>query len=248
VLTPAREPAIRLDAVSVRFRVPHEQVTSLKEFAIRSVRHRVSYEHFWALRGVSLEVGKGETFGLIGRNGAGKSTLLKLVARVLRPTDGRVRVWGGVAPLLDLGAGFHPELTGRENVYLNGTLLGLPRATLIAAFDRIVEFAELSAFIDAPLRTYSSGMVARLGFAIATEQRPDILLVDEVLSVGDQQFQVKCAVRMDDYRAQGGTLVLVSHGSHMIGTMCQRAAWIEGGQVRRVGPASEVVAAYTGHA
>ena len=241
-----REPAVRLEEVSVRFRIPHENLTSLKEYAIRALRNRLTYEQFWAVRRVSLEVHSGEVLGLVGRNGAGKSTLLKLIARVLRPTEGRVRAWGRVAPLLDYGAGFHPDLTGRENLYLNGTLLGLSHRALDASFARIVEFAELAPFIDAPVRTYSSGMVARLGFAIATEERPDVLLMDEVLAVGDHAFQAKCKERFEAFRASGTAIVLVSHDQNLVAAACQRAVWLEHGAVRQIGPAAEVVAAYAG--
>jgi ABC-2 type transport system ATP-binding protein/lipopolysaccharide transport system ATP-binding protein len=239
-----RGPAIRLEEVSIRFRVPHEKLRSLKEYAIRALQNRLTYEEFWAVRRVSFEVHQGEVLGLIGRNGAGKSTLLKLIARVLRPTEGRVRAWGRVAPLLDYGAGFHPDLTGRENLYLNGTLQGLSHRALDASFGRIVEFAELEPFIDAPLRTYSSGMVARLGFAIATEQRPDVLLMDEVLAVGDQAFQAKCKERFEAFRASGTAIVLVSHDQRLVAATCQRVVWLERGEVCRTGPAAEVVAAY----
>lgn len=242
---PEQTPAIRLESVSMQFRVPHERVRSLKEYAIRTLRNRIAYEELWALRGVTFDVRRGESLGLVGPNGAGKSTLLKIVARVLRPSEGRVRVWGLVAPLLGYGAGFHPDLTGRENVYLNGTLLGLSHRTLDASFDRIVDFAELAPRIDAPLRTYSSGMVARLGFAIATERRPDILLMDEILAVGDQAFRAKCTERLQAFRAGGTTIVVVSHDARYVATQCQRAAWIDRGELRRIGPAAEVVDAYT---
>ena len=238
-------PVIRLEDVSVQFRVPHERLRSLKEYTIRALQNRVTYEERLAVRGVSFEVRQGETLGLIGPNGAGKSTLLKLIARVLRPSAGRVRVWGRVAPMLDYGAGFHPDLTGRENLYLNGTLLGLSHRTLDAAYDRIVDFAELRDLIDAPIRTYSSGMVARLGFAIATEQRPDILLMDEVLAVGDRAFQAKCTERFNTFRAGGTALVLVSHEMTLVTKTCERVAWIDHGALRQIGPAAEVVAAYT---
>jgi ABC-type polysaccharide/polyol phosphate transport system ATPase subunit len=239
-----RTPAIRLDDVSVGFRIPHEKLRSLKEYAIRALFKRITYEQFWAIRRVTLEVQPGEVFGLVGRNGSGKSTLLKLMARVLRPTEGRVRAWGRVAPLLDYGAGFHPDLTGRENLYLNGTLLGLSHRALDASFDRIVDFAELAPFIDAPVRTYSSGMVARLGFAIATEQRPDVLLMDEVLAVGDHAFQAKCRERFEAFRADGTAIVLVSHDVRLVATTCQRVAWLQRGEMRQIGPTDEVVAAY----
>src|SRR5262245_6966441 len=235
-----------MDGVSVRFRVPHERIPTLKEYAVRVASRRVRHDEFWALRDVSLTVEPGEVFALIGRNGAGKSTLLKVVARVLRPTTGRVRVRGRVAPLLELGAAFHPELTGRENVFLNGTLLGRSRRELADSFDRIVEFAELIEFIDAPLRTYSSGMVARLGFAIATDVRPDLLIVDEGLSVGDTDFQAKSTGRIQEFRAAGTTIVLVSHQMAYVTQTCTRAAWLAHGALKALGSAAEVVRAYRG--
>ena len=190
------ETVIRLENVSVEYRAPRERITSFKEYAIRLLQRRVQHLEFKALRNVDLEVRQGEVFGILGQNGAGKSTLLKVVSRVMRPTQGRVWVRGRIAPLLELGAGFHPELNGRENVFLNGTLLGYTHAEMEALFDQIVDFAELRDFINAPLRTYSTGMAVRLGFAVATATRPDILIVDEVLAVGDEQFQEKCAARM----------------------------------------------------
>lgn len=238
-------PVIRLEAVSVRYRVPHEPVTSFKEYAINRMRgRRITYHDFWALRDVSLEVHPGEVVGIVGRNGAGKSTLLKVVSRVLRPTRGRVRVTGRVAPLLELGAGFHPELTGRENVFLNGTLLGRSRKEIQARCEDIVGFAELSEFIDAPLRTYSSGMVTRLGFAVATAWEPEILILDEVLAAGDEAFQRKCRLRMKDFVGNGTTVLLVSHATATIRSMCQRAIWLDQGVVRAVGPAAAVTDAY----
>ncbi len=240
----ARELVIRLEDVSVRYRVPHERIGTFKEYVIRRLQRRVSHDEFWALRGVDLQVGQGEVFGIIGRNGAGKSTLLKVVARVLRPTIGRVWVRGRVAPLLEVGAGFHSELTGRENVFLNGTLLGFTWREMRAKFDRIVDYAELWEFIDAPLRTYSSGMVARLGFAIATDAKPDVLIVDEVLAVGDEAFQHKSAARMNEFREQGATILLVTHNMANVRAMCQRAAWLERGQVLALGSAEQVAAQY----
>lgn len=236
--------AVRLENVSVRYRVPHERIGTLKEYAIRALQRRVKNDEFWALRDINLEVRRGEVLGIIGRNGAGKSTLLKVVARVLRPTTGRVWIRGRVAPLLEFGAGFHPELTGRENIFLNGTLLGFSRREMEEKLERIVDFAELWDFIDAPLRTYSSGMVARLGFAIATDVRPDILIVDEVLSVGDEAFGRKAAGRMESFRDGGATVLLVSHAMSVVEATCERALWIDGGRVRAYGPAREVASAY----
>jgi ABC-2 type transport system ATP-binding protein len=237
--------AVKLDAVSVRYRVPHERIPSLKEFAIRWLRRRIRYEDFWALHGVDVEVPTGEVFGILGPNGAGKSTLLKVVARVLRPTSGRVRVWGKVAPLLELGAGFDFELSGRENIFLNGTILGFSKADVASRFDRIVEFAELGEFIDAPLRTYSSGMVARLGFAIATDVEPNVLIVDEILSVGDAAFQKKSFERIQGFREDGATILLVSHDPNVLRAMCHRVMWLGRGKVVAVGPAAGVLERYS---
>ncbi len=243
-----REPVVLLEGVSVRFRVPQEHVVSLKEFAIRRIQRKLTYRELWAVRDVSLAMLEGETVGIIGPNGAGKSTLLRLVARVMHPTRGRVRVVGAVAPLLELGAGFHPDLTGRENIYLNATLLGHTRAEVQRKFDDIVAFAELAEFIDAPLRTYSSGMSARLGFAVATSWRPDVLLVDETLAVGDEKFQRKCDALISSFRAEGTTMLLVAHDLTLVRSMCQRAIWLDHGVVRLSGASAEVSDAYHGAA
>lgn len=241
------EEVMRLENVSVRYRVPQERIGTFKEYIIRWMQRRIEHQSFWALKDVSLSVHRGEVFGVIGQNGAGKSTLLKLIARVLRPSQGRVWVKGRVAPLLELGAGFHPELTGRENIYLNGAILGFSRSEMDAKFQRIVDFAELGDFIDAPLRTYSSGMWARLGFAVATDTNPDILIVDEVLSVGDEAFQRKSAERIDEFRSQGTMILLVSHNMGLIESMCQRIAWLDHGRVMAIGSASSVVHHYLEH-
>ena len=235
---------IRLDDVSVRYRAPNERVATFKEYAIRWLQGRVRHEYFLALREISLEVRKGEVFGIIGQNGAGKSTLLKVIARVLRPTLGRVQVRGRVVPLLELGAGFHPELTGRENIVLNGAMFGFTKAEMDAKIERIIDFAEIHSFIDAPMRTYSSGMWARLGFAVATDVNPDILILDEVLSVGDEAFQRKCLDRIEEFRARGATILLVSHNTSMVEQKCQRAAWLSHGQMRLVGDSKMVGEAY----
>jgi ABC-type polysaccharide/polyol phosphate transport system ATPase subunit len=214
---------------------------------IRRAKGKVQFADLLALHHVSLKVKKGEVFGLIGANGAGKTTMLRLVARVMRPTEGRVIVRGRVAPLLAMGAGFHPELTGRENVYLNGTLLGYTRRQISELFDSIVDFAELRDFIEAPIRTYSSGMLARLGFAVATAQMPDILIVDEVLSVGDIAFQEKCNVRINNFREQGGTILMVSHDMNTIQRICDRAAWLDHGEIIQIGLVEDVVQKYHAH-
>ncbi len=242
--TETERTVIIVENVSVKYRVPHERISTLKEYAIRALQGRVTYNEFFALNDVSLDVRASEVFGVIGRNGAGKSTLLRLISQVMRPTSGRVWRQGRVAPLLELGAGFHQELTGRENVFLNGALLGHSHAEMLDRFDEIVEFAELADFIDSPIRNYSSGMSARLGFAVATAIKPDVLIVDEVLSVGDERFQEKCENRIADFRASGATILLVSHNAEMVQTLCDRALWLDKGQVQALGPSAEVVAAY----
>jgi ABC-2 type transport system ATP-binding protein len=238
------EEAVHLEAVSVRYRVPSERVGTFKEYFIRRLKGKVQMRTFWALQDVALNVYRGEVFGLVGVNGAGKSTLLKVVARVLRPTKGRVIVRGRVAPLLELGAGFHQELTGRENIFLNGALLGFSHREMQEKYDQIVEFAELGEFINAPIRTYSSGMYARLGFSVATASQPDVLLVDEILSVGDEAFQMKCAARIDTFRQQGTAILLVSHNMVTIEAMCQRAAWLDHGTLKAIGEPVHVIQAY----
>lgn len=237
--------AISLEAVTVRYRIPTEKIPTFKEFAIRRLLNgRARYHDFLALDEVSLTFRRGEVFGIIGVNGAGKSTLLKVVARVIKPTSGRVRVRGQVAALLELGAGFDSELTGRENIYLNGALLGRSRARIGERIEQIVNFAGVREFIDAPLRTYSSGMVARLGFAAATDINPDILIVDEILSVGDKDFQRKSYDRMRALMERGTTVLLVSHDMSAIQALCQRAVWLENGRVKAFGKAADVVWEY----
>lgn len=235
---------IVVENVTVGYRVPKEQVRTFKEYAIRRIQGRIQHNEFLALNDVSLSIHKGEVFGLVGSNGAGKTTLLRLIARVMRPKFGRVRIWGNVAPLLAMGAGFHMELTGRENVYLNGSLLGFSRKEMDAKFESIINFAELWDFVNSPLRTYSSGMLARLGFSVATDSMPDILIVDEILSVGDSAFQEKSLARITSFRENGGTILMVSHAMETIVTMCQRVAWLDQGQLRAIGPADEVVYQY----
>lgn len=240
------ESIISLENVSVSYRLPSERIGTFKEYAIRALQRKIKIQNFWALTDVNLEVHKGEVFGLIGNNGAGKSTMLKVISKVLKPSKGRVMVFGKIAPLLELGAGFHPELSGRENVFLNGALLGYSRAEMEAVFDDIVEFSELDQFINSPIRTYSSGMYARLGFAVATAHVPEILILDEILSVGDEAFQRKCNLRMKSFQQSGATVLMVSHGLDMMEGMCDRIAWIDHGKVLKIGEPKETIAAYRG--
>jgi ABC-type polysaccharide/polyol phosphate transport system ATPase subunit len=239
--------AILLEHVGVRYRAPDEKIHSIKEYTIRWMQGKIKHRDFWALQDINLNIHRGEALGLIGHNGAGKSTLSKLVARVLKPSSGRIVVRGQVAPLLEFGAGFHPELTGRENVYLNGSLLGFSRKEMEEKFERIVDFAELWDFIDAPIRTYSSGMWARLGFAVATDVKPDILIIDEVLSVGDESFQRKSAARMQEFRDLGATILYVSHNMPTIEEMCHQVAWLDHGHLMEVGEPEKVILAYRQH-
>jgi ABC-type polysaccharide/polyol phosphate transport system ATPase subunit len=243
-ITSSNEDVIRLEKIGVRYRVASERVLTFKEYLIRRFRGEIKMRDFWALDDIDLNIVRGETMGLIGPNGAGKSTLLKLIARVMRPTKGRVFVKGKVAPLLEFGAGFHPDLSGRENVFLNGALLGFTNDEMQEKFDQIVDFAELWDFIDVPIRNYSSGMSARLGFAIATDVEPDILILDEVLSVGDEAFQRKCLLRMGGFREMGATIILVSHNMDTILEMCQRTIWLDQGRVQKIGETGDVVQAY----
>ncbi len=238
------QPIIELDGVSVCYRLPKEQIISFKEYAIRWLGRRITYHELWALRDFSLSVQPGEVVGVIGPNGAGKSTLLKVIARVLKPTLGRVNVRGRIGPLLELSAGFDPELTGRENVYLCGALLGLSKRDVEHRFDQIVGFAELEDFIDAPLRTYSSGMMARLGFAVVTHVDADILLVDETLTVGDLEFHRKCLARIQRYREEGVAILIVSHDLKTIREMCTRVVWLARGHRQAEGAPDEVVDDY----
>ncbi len=236
--------AVIFEGVSVSYRVPKEKLSGIKEFAIRWIQRRLQYEHFWALQEINCQVEKGEVFGVVGRNGAGKSTLLKIIARILQPTRGRMISQGRVAPFLELGAGFHPELNGKENIFLNGALLGFSRKEITSNMDKMIEFAAIGDFIDAPIRTYSTGMIARLGFSVATTIRPDILLIDEVLSVGDALFQEKCIQRMNGFRDKGTTIILVSHDLNMVKSFCQHAIWLDHGEILMSGSADDVVSNY----
>jgi len=226
------------------YRLYHERNQYLKAAILKMRRSR--YEEFWALKDINFEVPTGSTFGVIGSNGSGKSTLLKVMAGILVPEKGSVKIDGRVSALLELGAGFHPELSGKENVYLNGAILGLSKKEITARFDAIVEFAGLADFIDTPVKNYSSGMFVRLGFAVAAHVEPDVLLIDEVLSVGDESFQRRCAEKIDEFRRDGRTIVFVSHGLGQVEQLCQDVAWIDKGDLRMIGPAAEVISAYLG--
>ena len=245
MVAPGSATRITVDRLSVRYDLQLERVISVREYAIRRLRgERFPSQTIWPLRDVSFDVQAGETFGVVGRNGAGKSTLLKVIAGIVPPTHGRVVVSGNLSPLLELGAGFDMELTGRENIQLYGTLLGLRRKHLRERVDAIADFAELTPFIDAPLKNYSSGMVARLAFAIATDADPDILLVDEVLSVGDAPFQRKCEERLARFRARGVTVLLVTHSLPLLIETCSRALLLEPGRPVTIGSAREIAEHY----
>jgi ABC-2 type transport system ATP-binding protein len=238
------EIAVAAESVWKNFRLYHERNRYIKAAILRGRRAR--YEEFWALQDVSFEVPHGSTFGIIGSNGSGKSTMLKCLAGILFPNQGRVVVNGRLAALLELGAGFHPELSGRENIYLNGAILSMSRREITKKYDEIVEFAGLEKFIDTPVKNFSSGMTVRLGFAIAAHVDPEILLIDEVLSVGDQAFQRKSLEKIEEFRRDGRTIIFVSHGLTQVQQLCTEVAWLEKGQLRQIGPVNEVIAAYTG--
>ena len=238
------EPIIRIQDVSMRFNLSSEKHESLKEYFVALAKGRLHYDEFYALKHVNLEIQRGEFYGLVGLNGSGKSTLLKTIAGVYKPSSGSVTVKGTIAPLIELGAGFDMDLTARENIYLNGTVLGHSPKYLDSKFDEIVEFSELRDFLDVPLKNYSSGMVARLAFAVATITKPDILIADEVLSVGDFLFQQKCEKRMQELMSGGTTVLFVSHSIEQVERMCTKVAWLSHGEVKMNGDVETVCAAY----
>ncbi len=239
-------PIVAVRDVSLKFKMEHNRADSLKEFCVRWLKRDLGSEAFWALRDVSFMVEKGDVVGIIGHNGAGKSTLLKVISGIMKPSEGSVEVHGNVVPMLELGSGFDPELSGRENIYLNGAILGYSRQFLDSRYQRIVDFSELGGFIEAPLRTYSSGMLARLAFSVACVVEPEILIVDEILSVGDADFQEKSRARMMELMAGGTTVFFVSHSLKQVREMCSRAVWLEHGTVQAVGPAEEICRRYEG--
>ena len=235
---------ISVDHVSMRFRLASEKVDSLKEYFIKTLKSQISTNEFWALNDVSFQIQKGDALGLIGLNGSGKSTMLKINAGVLKPTKGSVAVRGEVAPLIELGAGFDYDLTASENIFLNGALMGRSHEEMESYYDGIVEFSELKDFIDVPVKNFSSGMIARLAFAIATIGTPDILICDEVLSVGDFRFQEKCHKRIGEMLEKGTTLLFVSHSIEQVEGLCNKAVWLEHGNVKMFGECKEVAEIY----
>lgn len=235
---------IRVEDVTMRFRMNSDKILSLKEFVTTALRGKLRYDEFTALSHVSFEVRKGETLGLIGRNGAGKSTMLKVISGILKPTEGKVEVQGNVVPMLELGSGFDFDLTGRENVFLNGAILGYSERFLTEKYEEIVAFSELEQFMDTPIRNYSSGMLARLAFSVATVVKPEILIVDEILSVGDAAFQEKSRGRMLELMGGGTTVLFVSHSIEQIREMCSHVIWLDHGVVRADGAAQDVCKAY----
>lgn len=235
---------VKVEHVSMRFNLSSEKFDSFKEYFIKSLKRQVSYDEFWALQDVSFEVKRGESLGLIGLNGSGKSTMLKTIAGVLKPTKGKVTIGGNIAPMIELGAGFDMDLTARENVFLNGALLGYTRKEMEERYADIVEFSELGEFMDVPVKNFSSGMVSRLAFAITTIGVPDILIVDEVLSVGDFLFQEKCEARIQNMRDQGTTILFVSHSLDQVRKICNKIVWLEKGRVRMFGDTESVCKVY----
>lgn len=231
--------------MSMRFNLAKERVDNIKEYIVRKIKFQsVSFDEFWALKDISFSIKRGESFALIGVNGSGKSTMLKIISGILAPTAGSVSVHGSIAPLIELGAGFDYQLTGRENIFLNGAVLGHGKRLMQEKYDEILAFSELAEFIDVPVKNYSSGMIARLGFSIATMVKPDILIVDEILAVGDQAFQEKCHGRMEEMINGGTTVVLVSHSEADIRRICQKAVWIDRGVLRSVGDTDTVLKMY----
>lgn len=238
------ENIIEVNHVSMRFRMANDRISSVKEYIVQCLKGKVEYREFEALKDISFSVRKGEIVGIIGHNGAGKSTLLKIISGIMKPTEGSVTVRSNVVPMLELGSGFDFDMTGRENIFLNGAILGYSEEFLRSHYDDIVAFSELGAFIDVPIRNYSSGMVARLAFSIASEVSPEILIVDEILGVGDADFQRKSYARMMEMMGGGTTVLMVSHNMETIEKMCDRVVWIEHGQIQAAGATAEICSLY----
>lgn len=235
---------VKVNDVSMMFNLSSEKIDSIKEYFVKAIRHELHFQEFWALKNVSFELERGDSIGIIGLNGSGKSTLLKIVSGILKPTKGKVETVGSIAPLIELGAGFDANLSARENIYLNGAILGYDRAYMDSRFDEIIEFAELQDFVDTAVKNFSSGMVARLGFAIATMNIPDILIIDEILAVGDYKFQEKSFDRMKKMINSGATVVFVSHSIKQVKQICKKALWLEHGNVKMLGDAETVCNRY----
>ena len=235
---------VRVEDVSIRFKLQTDRISSIKETAVALLKGKLKYKEFWALNDVSFTVEKGEVLGIVGHNGAGKSTVLKIISGIIKPTKGRVILGANVVPMLELGSGFDYELTGRENVFLNGAILGYSKQFLNDKFNDILEFSELGEFIDQPIRNYSSGMLMRLAFSVASVVDPEILICDEVLAVGDERFQAKSRRRMLELMSGGTTVLFVSHNIDQIRQMCKRVVWLDHGTVKMIGPADEVCSAY----
>lgn len=235
---------IQIQDVSMCFRLSNDRISSLKEFVTTAMRGKLQYKEFEALKHVTFDVQRGETVGIIGRNGSGKSTLLKIISGILKPTRGNVIVHGNVVPMLELGSGFDMDLTGRENIYLNGAILGYSEEFLKTKFDEIIDFSELGEFINVPIRNYSSGMLMRLAFSVAAMVEPEILIADEILAVGDEAFQHKSMSRMKEMMSGGTTVLLVSHSLDQIREVCDRVIWIDQGRMKMMGKTEEVCAAY----
>lgn len=240
----SKKTIIEVNDVTMRFHMNTDRILSLKEFVTKGLSKKLKFEDFTALENISFVVKKGETLGLIGRNGAGKSTMLKVISGILKPTKGTVSIYGNVVPMLELGSGFDFDLTGKENIFLNGAILGYSEEFLKSKYDDIVAFSELSQFIDTPIRNYSSGMLARLAFSVASVVEPEILIVDEILSVGDAQFQEKSRKRMLELMGGGTTVLFVSHSLDQIREMCNRVIWLENGTIKMMGNTKEICDAY----
>lgn len=238
------ENIINVNQVTMKFNLMEERVDTLKEYIVKLLKRKLLYNEFISLDHVTFSIQKGDVLGIVGLNGAGKSTLLKILAGVLKPTSGTVSVRGSIAPLIEVGAGFDPELTARENIYLNGSILGYSRKFIDSKFDEIIEFAELEKFVNVPVKNFSSGMYTRLGFSIATIVNPEILIVDEVLSVGDFKFQEKSKKRIEELMSGGTTVILVSHDNDIIKKMCNKVLWLESGKIKMYGNTQVVLDAY----
>lgn len=236
---------IKVENVSMQFRLTKDKILTIKEFIVTALKGKLKYDEFWALKNVTFDIKKGEVVGIIGRNGSGKSTLLKVISGILKPTKGYVHCSGNIVPMLELGSGFDYDLTGRENIFLNGAILGYTKNFLVSKLDEIIEFSELGRFIEEPLRNYSSGMMMRLAFSIATVVNPEILIVDEILAVGDDAFQQKSRMRMMELMSGGTTVLFVSHNLEQIREMCTKVIWLDKGSIKAIGNTQEICDSYS---